>query len=126
MKKSIQEHIDFIKNNLQKENANQDWSALSDFNRAQIGFFQHERLIHLLITLFWGLLFLSFIIIELLLNGDSNLLIFNISLSVITILILVVLVFYIFHYFFLENSVQKLYELDKEITKRCFSNLNLK
>lgn len=66
----------------------------------KIKFFQHERLIHLLVTLFYGIfLFLSVII-------SFKTWIF----LIILYLVLVILIFYVRHYFFLENSVQYLYK----------------
>jgi len=115
MKKSLKEHVNFIENILQKENNSFDWSALSDFNRTQIGFFQHERLVHLLITLFFGLIFFGSVITELFLM--------NLGILIISIILLIVLPFYVWHYFVLENSVQKLYELEKEIAKHLNNNL---
>jgi hypothetical protein len=123
MNKSIKEHINFIKDSLQKNDVNYNWCALSDFNRTQIGFFQHERLVHLLVTLFFGLIFWISIMIELmLLNIGYTLMLINIGLLAVNTILLIVLIFYVFHYFFLENSIQKLYQLDKEITKRCKRN----
>jgi hypothetical protein len=109
MNKSIREHISFVKNALQKNEVNFNWRDLSDFNRTQIGFFQHERLIHLLVTLFFGFIFWSSAILELLLN--------NVGLLIINVILLITLIFYIFHYFSLENNVQKLYKLEDEIEK---------
>ena len=61
----------------------------------KIKFFQHERLIHLLVTLFYAV----FILLSLF------------------IIFLIFLVFYVRHYFFLENCVQYLYKLyDKMLT----------
>lgn len=66
----------------------------------KISFFQHERLIHLLVTLFYGLfLFVSVLIF---------IKIWHFVLIVYIILIL--LLFYVRHYFFLENSTQYLYK----------------
>lgn len=119
MKKAIKEHINFIENSLKKEDVNFDWRILSDFNRIQIGFFQQERLVHLLITLFFGLIFLGSILAELLILDTDNNLIFSFpGLLIVNIILLIMLVSYILHYFFLENSVQKLYQLEKEIEKR--------
>ena len=66
----------------------------------KIDFFQHERLIHLLVTLAYGIfLFLSVIIFT------------KIWLFIIIIYIaLIFLLFYVRHYFFLENNVQYLYK----------------
>ncbi len=66
----------------------------------KIKFFQHERLIHLLVTLFYGVfLFLSVII-------SLKVWLF----LVILYLALIILIFYVRHYFFLENNVQYLYK----------------
>jgi uncharacterized BrkB/YihY/UPF0761 family membrane protein len=117
MKKYLKTHISFVEKNLKKSRA--DWKTLSEFNRTQIDFFQHERLIHLLITLFFGLLFFLSVSVELLLTAAGNSLIFlNIGLTAVNAILLLVLGFYIGHYFILENGVQKLYRLDREITAK--------
>jgi hypothetical protein len=126
MKKFLKEHIDFIENVLQKEDADFDWGALSDFNRTQIGFFQQERLIHLLVTLFFGLIFFASIVTELfLLNVGDSAAVLSAGFLAVNVILLVMLGFYVGHYFFLENGVQKLYQLEKEIIKRCQGKINL-
>lgn len=66
----------------------------------KINFFQHERLIHLLVTLFYGLFTIIFILLTL----------YHPLFFIITIIVLIFLIFYVIHYFFLENSVQYLYK----------------
>ena len=83
-----------------------DWLA---YNRVQIGFLQHERLIHLLVTLFVAL----FLIIIILASLFYPSLYFLMAGGVLLIL----LVFYLKHYYALENGVQKLYRLDREIER---------
>lgn len=68
----------------------------------QIQFFQHERLIHLIVTVLFALL----TVITLL----ANLFLQQPLLLVLSLLFLVLLVPYIKHYYLLENGVQKLYE----------------
>lgn len=69
----------------------------------KIEFMQHERLVHLLVTiLFAVVMFLTLIIFF-----QSELFAF----LIITLLCLILLIFYIAHYFFLENGVQQLYRL---------------
>lgn len=67
----------------------------------QIGFFQHERLIHLIVTVIFALLTMLSIL------GAAFLQ--QISMFLLTILFLVLLAPYIMHYYLLENGVQKLY-----------------
>ena len=66
----------------------------------KINFFQHERLIHLIITLFFSLLLIIFIAL-----GFVNYIFLG-----VTAIILVLLIFYIIHYYHLENGVQYLYK----------------
>ena len=70
----------------------------------KIKFFQHERLVHLLVTLFYAMyLFISIIIFLKIWQF-----------VIITYIILIILLFYVKHYFFLETRVQYLYkEYDK-------------
>jgi hypothetical protein len=68
----------------------------------QIQFFQHERLIHLIVTVLFALLTVMSIFATLLIPGQPALL-------VLDLLFLVLLVPYIAHYYLLENGVQKLY-----------------
>lgn len=67
----------------------------------QIGFFQHERLIHLIVTVVFALLTMLSVLGTAILG--------QISLFLLTILFLVLLVPYVMHYYLLENGVQKLY-----------------
>lgn len=66
----------------------------------KINFFQHERLIHLIVTLFYALIFIVFMSL-----GFVHYLFFTIA-----AILLVFLLFYIVHYFRLENGVQYLYK----------------
>lgn len=68
----------------------------------QIGFFQHERLIHLIVTVTFALLAVIALFASLLFQ--------MIALYILTGLLIILLVPYIRHYYILENGVQKLYE----------------
>lgn len=68
----------------------------------QIQFFQHERLIHLIVTVTFALLTMLSVL--------ASLFLVQIGLFILTILLVVLLVPYIRHYYILENGVQKLYE----------------
>ncbi len=68
----------------------------------QIAFFQHERLIHLIVTVTFAML----AIISLWFYTSTQL----IPVLILFLLIMVLLIPYINHYYLLENSVQKMYE----------------
>lgn len=67
----------------------------------QVGFFQHKRLIHLIVTVTFALLEMLAIVLSVI--SDS---LFTLLLPVV---ILILLVPYIRHYYILENEVQKMY-----------------
>ena len=102
-----------IKEILATKNTKVDWKKVLKNHRAVIGFIQHERLIHLMVTMTVAFLF----VISMLFSLIYQFLIINL----VNFLLLVLLVPYIFHYFKLENGVQKLYWIDKLIEKRVKS-----
>ena len=73
----------------------------------KISFFSHERLIHLIVTMFFAMFSILFVFVSIYAS--------SIPLLVISLILLVTLFFYIFHYFFLENKVQYLYKLYDEM-----------
>ena len=78
-----------------------DPDALLSMHLQQIAFFQHERLIHLLVTLTFGVCALGMGLVLCLAFSPAALLLFA--------LLLCLLIPYIFHYYLLENGVQKMY-----------------
>ena len=80
---------------------NVDLEELKKEHLTQIGFFQHERLIHLIVTVIFALVEMLSLIMTIM--SDE---LFPI---ILTILILVLLLPYIRHYYILENEVQKMY-----------------
>lgn len=97
--------------NLLKENSSQtDWESVCEEHLIQIGFFQHERLIHLLVTLTFAIMAMGVMGI-IIISGMM-------SLVLLEILLLVLLVPYIMHYYLLENEVQHMYEQYDEMLKR--------
>ena len=100
MRYNYKEYLEYVKNNKVKKE-----DLLTNIN-----FFQHERLIHLLVTIFVGIVTILFLGI-----GISNELI---SFLIIGLITLVLFIFYIFHYYFLENSTQKLYKIYNDLKKK--------
>jgi formate hydrogenlyase subunit 4 len=88
----------------------QNWKVVLKNHREVIKFMQHERLIHLLVTLVFGIVFIISMMFSLIYQF--------VFLKVIDLLLLVLLVPYIFHYFKLENGVQKMYWIDKLIQSK--------
>lgn len=99
MRKYLYSYIKYVEANKKKIN---DCDMI-----IKINFFQHERLIHLIITLFYCLMFLIFLVL--------------ITLSYVFIipaaLLMIFLICYIIHYFLLENGIQYLYKLYDDVVK---------
>ena len=79
----------------------QEKKQMLDDMLIQIGFFQHERLIHLIVTVTFALLTIIAIM--------GTLIVPQPALFALVLLLLVLLIPYIRHYYILENGVQKLY-----------------
>ena len=107
MKNYLYEYIENI-DKLIKENKKIDKSIIDD-HLNKIEFFQHERLIHLLVTLFYAFIFIIFMSL-----GFLHYLFF-----IIAFILMIFLLFYIIHYFRLENGVQYLYKQYDLLKKKC-------
>ncbi|MCI7107347.1 MAG: hypothetical protein PUA77_04600 [Lachnospiraceae bacterium] len=101
MKKRILDYRGKIDNLLEENAPDTDWEAVLSEHLVQIGFFQHERLVHLLVTLAFAL----FTILTIL----AGLVMESVMLLGLTVAFLVLLVPYIMHYYLLENETQKMY-----------------
>lgn len=80
----------------------------------QISFFQHERLIHLIVTVLFAFLTIFTATCSCFLTDFYYEMLF----CLLSVLCLTLLVPYIRHYYILENGVQKLYEIYDTI-KKC-------
>ncbi len=76
----------------------------------EIGFWQHERLIHLMVTFLFALLTMAILIVIMFYQ--------SIAVLVLFFALLVLLVPYIRHYYILENGVQTLYVFYEELTRK--------
>ena len=101
MKKYLYDYINEVENNIK---------ITKEDILVKINFFSHERLIHLLVTLFFALI--SIIFTVLCFNY------FNYLLYIITLILYIMLLLYIVHYYRLENGVQYLYKLYDKKNKK--------
>ena len=80
----------------------ESWNDILQEHLMQIGFFQHESLIHLIVTVTFAILTLMSFVASLIVGMPA--------LLVLTLLFVVLLDPYITHYYMLENEVQKMYD----------------
>jgi phosphoglycerol transferase MdoB-like AlkP superfamily enzyme len=92
---------------------------LKKYHQEMLTAFQHERLIHLIVTMFFALFLIIFFIFTaiLFLTLPSSLWgnIFSYCTAFITTILLIVTLFYVRHYYQLENGVQKLEEFTAKL-----------
>lgn len=80
------------------------------YHLIQIEQFQHERLIHLIVTVFTGLLAILCLLFGMLIE--------NIILLIAFLLLLFLFIPYIMHYYLLENNIQKMYKQYDKLTNQ--------
>ncbi|MBR1772022.1 MAG: hypothetical protein IJ747_08330 [Lachnospiraceae bacterium] len=93
-----------------------DWVRLREEHLVQVGFFQHERLIHLIVTVIFAVLTvlcicMSFALMAFGVEGGPGWLL-------IVGVFLVLLIPYVRHYYILENEVQKMYRQYDRIVEK--------
>jgi len=110
MKQKLNDYIKELEDKIENNKIEKD---LAEEVLTKIQFFQHERLVHLIVTFFTGiscvLFLLGFISLEIL------------PLLFLFLLTLCLFIPYIFHYYTLENGTQRLYDIYfkiKEVTKK--------
>lgn len=99
MREYMKDYIDSIDKYI-KEDKKKDIDNVINNHLIKVGFFQHERLIHLYVTLFYAIITLFFL----------SLTILSWIFIPIVIIVMIFLILYIYHYFYLENCVQYMYK----------------
>lgn len=100
MKKMISEYIASVE---EKINSKKVDKALIDDLLLKISFFQHERLIHFLVTMLVAIVTVILLV--------TSMFIDNIFILLLILIFVCLLIPYILHYYFLENRVQYMYNL---------------
>lgn len=103
LKKYIRNHETFIKNQLLVKDCDYDWIVIRAKHERVINYMQHERLVHLLVTLAFGMYLLISTVIAMVKPCHQSIVLMG--------LFLVMLAPYTAYYFFLENTVQRWYKI---------------
>ncbi len=108
MKKEIQDYMNYVKEQLESGNVT---PQLLEMFLTRIKFYQHERLVHLIVTMTFAVMtVLSFVL--LMTEGGT-------AAVLLALLFLGLTIPYVAHYYFLENSVQVLYRLYYEAVEKA-------
>ncbi len=113
MTKQIKAYLELLERFFKAEHTEEETEQFRAELLRRIKFYQHERLIHLIVTMSVGVFFMLALILYLSQSGAG--------LLILTVMFLALLAAYLKHYYFLENSVQKMYlyyyQIAENITK---------
>lgn len=113
MRRRILDYRRQIEEILAADSTDTDWNLLLTEHLTQVSFFQHERLIHLIVTVTFALIVILLMHITFLAPETSLLLlIFFLAAALF-------LCFYILHYYILETNVQYFYTQYDLILSKC-------
>ena len=117
MDKKLKAYIEYISAESEKPTP-----ELIEYHEKMTTQFQHERLIHLIVTLFFALFmiifFIAFGVLEIFLPLDDWGVLIASGVGAIDAILLIVTLFYVRHYYKLENGVQELEEITRKLYKR--------
>lgn len=104
------EYVKEVNRFLSEEHSESELNKRLSEHLIKISFIQHERFIHLIVTVLFAIMTLTMLTVSF----------FTVSFSCVLLLFLftILLIPYIFHYYFLENSVQKMYKQYDELKAR--------
>ena len=110
MTEYLTNYMKYIQERLEKCQSSEELDEIMAEHKDKIAFMQHERIVHFLVTMLFAVILIVFFAV----------LIFKVNLAVLSLvtIVLVLLMFYIKHYYFLENTVQKMYKVYDSILEK--------
>lgn len=107
MTEYLTNYMNYISDKLAKCSGRREIEEIYAEHMDKIAFMQHERIVHFLVTMLFAIVLTVFM--------TAMLFTQNLAILILVTIILVLLGFYIKHYYFLENTVQKMYRVYDEI-----------
>ncbi|MBR4628338.1 MAG: hypothetical protein IKO47_11720 [Ruminococcus sp.] len=110
MTEYLKSYMKYVSERLEKCTGTDELESILAEHKDKIAFMQHERIVHFLVTMMFALILSVFMGIVMITENPAMLLLVTI--------IIVLLGFYIKHYYFLENTVQKMYRVYDDILRK--------
>ncbi|MBQ8350152.1 MAG: hypothetical protein IJY19_11040 [Ruminococcus sp.] len=107
MTEYLKEYMKTVQQKLERCRNSEELEEIFLEHKDKIAFMQHERIVHFLVTMMFAIVLAVFM--------TAMLLTENLMMLILVTIIIVLLGFYIKHYYFLENTVQKMYKVYDEI-----------
>ncbi|MBP3204437.1 MAG: hypothetical protein J6M66_03330 [Lachnospiraceae bacterium] len=115
MEKRILTYRKYVDELLQQEEP--DWQQIRREHLVQVGFFQHERLVHLIVVVIFA--FMTIVSLAMAFGMMAAGVEGGIGWLVLTGMFLILLIPYIRHYYILENEIQAMYRQYDALTAKC-------
>jgi len=113
MLKNIRDYEKYLTRLLETSEPNMDWRQILAIHDRKISYFQTERLIHLIVTMFVSL----FTII----SFFTSFFIQRTEILVLSLILIILSFAYLYHYYQLENLIQGLYQYSIQIEQKISS-----
>ncbi|MCR5600079.1 MAG: hypothetical protein K6G33_04995 [Ruminococcus sp.] len=110
MTEYLTNYMNYIQQRIEKCSDADELAEIMAEHKDKIAFMQHERIVHFLVTMLFALVLTIFMAVTIFRS--------NIPALILVTIILVLLMFYIKHYYFLENTVQKMYKVYDSILEK--------
>lgn len=110
MEEKIREYEEYIEKRTSGKLGPIEKMKLAEYHREMVENFQHERMVHLIIMLFFVLVSLGLVGGFIILSYIFGFLVELIPFYLLTAIVVILTIFYVKHYYFLENHVQGLYK----------------
>lgn len=109
----LKKHEKYLNKLLTDDNENSLLKA-KEYLKDRIVFLQHERLIHLIVTISFSFFLLTSLIV--------SMIYLSVELYILDGVLIIFIIFYIIHYYRLENGVQRWYDLYDKIEEKLNQN----
>lgn len=113
MEQKIREYEEFIEKEAKRKMSAADRKQLAELHHEMVANFQHERLIHLIITLFFAVFAVAAVFVTAWVIIEFSPVAEMVPLYLLTFILVILTIFYVRHYYFLENHTQELYKYTK-------------
>ena len=117
MENMLREYEKYIAREAQRDLSATERAKLAEIHRESVANFQHERLIHLIVTLFFATLAILAVALAAFEICNAGFLAEMIPLYLLALILVVLSFFYVKHYYFLENHIQGLYKYTEELRR---------
>lgn len=113
MEKKIRDYEKMISKLVKEADTPAKRAEVLSFHNEMLANFQRERLVHLIVTLFFAMVSITFLFIAAWTGATYNFGKELLPLYILTAVLTVLTGFYVKHYYFLENHIQGLYKYIK-------------